>query len=57
MKPTYLFLSAALLFAGVASAQKPDSLRAKHIQDSLNDIKAHETEYYSPVPPIVTPGC
>jgi hypothetical protein len=56
MKTTYLFLSAALLFAGVASAQKTDSLRAKRIQDSLNDIKAHETEYYSSVPTIVTPG-
>src|SRR6185503_2889665 len=56
MKPAYLFLSAALLFAGVAWAQKPDSIRAKRIQDSLNNLKAHETEYYEPVPTVVTPG-
>jgi hypothetical protein len=55
MKRPYLFL-AAILFANLLSAQTADSLRRKHIEDSLNDTKAHATEYYSPEPPIVTPG-
>lgn len=55
MKTFYFFLLMILL-AGYVSAQNSDSLRAKHISDSLNDIKAHETEYYTPVPPVVTPG-
>lgn len=55
MKRAYLFL-VTLLFANIVFAQTADSLQRKHIQDSLNDIKAHETEYYTPVPPVVTPG-
>jgi hypothetical protein len=61
---TVYFLTATLLISSVVSAQKAsvtsatktDSLQARKIQDSLNNIKAHETEYYSPVPPVVTPG-
>jgi Domain of Unknown Function (DUF1080) len=56
MKKGYLFIVVIVLISHILNAQKTDSLRAKHIQDSLNNIKAHETEYYSPVPPIVTPG-
>ncbi len=56
MKKAYLFLATALLFAGFVSAQSADSLQRKHVQDSLKDIKAHATEYYTPVPPIVTPA-
>jgi len=56
MKRIYLVLATALLFANIVSAQIADSLRRKHIQDSLSGLKAHETEYYEPVPPVVTPG-
>jgi hypothetical protein len=56
MKASYIFLLVSLFFSGNVLAQKTDNMRAKRIQDSLNDIKAHETEYYSPVPPVVTPG-
>ncbi len=55
MKISFIFLS-LIFFATVVSAQTTDSLHRTHIQDSLNDIKAHATEYYSPEPPIVTPG-
>lgn len=53
---TVYFLATGLLFSSIVSAQKTDSLQAKRIADSLNNLKAHETEYYSPVPPVVTPG-
>lgn len=56
MKKAYSFLAMVLFCINIVPAQTADSLRRKHIQDSLNDLKAHETEYYSPVPPIVTPG-
>jgi hypothetical protein len=56
MKTAYLFLVLFFLSTNIVTAQTADSLRRKHIQDSLNDIKAHATEYYTPVPPIVTPG-
>ncbi|MEO6330906.1 MAG: DUF1080 domain-containing protein [Ginsengibacter sp.] len=56
MKTVYLFLAATLLFANIISAQTADSLRRKHIKDSLNDTGAHATEYYSPVPPVITPA-
>jgi hypothetical protein len=56
MKRSLLFLAATLFLSNIISAQTADSLQRKHVQDSLNDIKAHETEYYSPVPPVVTPG-
>jgi hypothetical protein len=67
MKTTYLFLGAVLLFSGVVSAQtkaeklkaeklKMDSMQMRHVHDSINNDKAHETEYYSPVPPVITPG-
>jgi len=49
-------LTSTLFFATTISAQTADSLHRKHIADSLNDIKAHATEYYSPVPPVVTSG-
>ena len=54
MRTSYLF-SAVLLFSNIVSAQINDSLQRKHIIDSLND-KAHETEFYTPVPPVITPG-
>ena len=47
MKRIYLVLATALLFANIVSAQIADSLRRKHIQDSLSGLKAHETEYSS----------
>ena len=56
MKRVCLFIVTGLLVTNIISAQTADSLMRKHIQDSLNDIKAHATEYYSPVPPVVTPG-
>ncbi len=55
MKTIY-FLAAALLSANLIAAQSADSLQRRHVRDSLNDIIAHKTEYYSPVPPVVTPG-
>ena len=45
MKTIY-FLSTALLLAVTAAAQRPDSMR----------LKPEETEYYQPVPKIITPG-
>ena len=54
MKRSYLFLG-GILFTNIVFSQRADNLRMKHMEDSLND-KAHETEYYSPVPPIITPG-
>lgn len=56
MKTLYLFALITLSFVTFSFAQTPDSLHRKHVQDSINDIKAHATEYYSPEPPIVTPG-
>lgn len=50
------FLLAAMLFGSFALCQQTDSLRAKQVQDSLNAIKAKATEFYSPEPPVVTPG-
>lgn len=49
-------LAIGIFITNIASAQKADSLRAKRIQDSLNDVKAKLTEIYTPVPPVVTPG-
>ena len=54
MKRSYFFL-AGLLFTNIIFSQRVDSLRMKHIQDSLTD-KAHETEYYTPEPPVILPG-
>ena len=56
MKTAYLYLATALLFADIVSAQTADSLMRKHLKDSLNDVIAHQTEYYTPVPPVITPG-
>jgi len=56
MKRVYLFFAAGLLFANMVSSQTADSLRRKQIKDSLNGLQAHATEYYSPEPPVVTPG-
>jgi hypothetical protein len=53
---TGFILAASMLFGNAVSSQNADSLRAKKVQDSLNDLRAHATEYYSPVPPVVTPG-
>lgn len=58
MRRACFFLSSALLFAVVASAQRPDSVRARRNPDSVNNLrpKPQDTEFYSPVPPTVTPG-
>ena len=40
MKASYFFFAAAILFTSSVTAQQTDSLRAKRIQDSLNNIKA-----------------
>lgn len=48
------FTATGLLIGHIVSAQQV--VADKRVQDSLNNLKAHETEYYSPVPPIVTPG-
>jgi hypothetical protein len=54
-KTSYFFLVGILLSANI-HAQSTDSLRRKQIRDSLNNIEAGKTEFYSPVPPVVTPG-
>ena len=52
-----LFFTAILAVSFIMlKAQTPDSLRRKQVLDSLNNIQAHATEYYSPEPTIVTPG-
>ncbi|MEP6513780.1 MAG: DUF1080 domain-containing protein [Parafilimonas sp.] len=56
MKRVYLFLATSLLFANIISAQTADSIRRGTVTDSLNNLRAHATEYYSPEPPIITPG-
>ncbi|MEO7767887.1 MAG: DUF1080 domain-containing protein, partial [Ferruginibacter sp.] len=56
MKHNLLFTVILVCSFFMVQAQTPDSLRRKHVQDSLNDAKAHATEYYSPVPPVITPG-
>ncbi|MEO6546867.1 MAG: DUF1080 domain-containing protein [Ferruginibacter sp.] len=56
MKRNLLFVVILTGSFFAATAQTEDSLRRRHLQDSLNDIKAHATEYYSPVPPTITPG-
>jgi len=54
---TPLVLAVTLMLNSASFSQNTDSLtRARHTRDSLNDIEAHKTEYYSPVPPVVTPG-
>ncbi len=54
MKNSFLFLSMAL-FSMAAFAQHTDSL-AKKMEPAKNQMTPEETEFYSPVPPIVTPG-
>ncbi|MEO6453547.1 MAG: DUF1080 domain-containing protein [Ginsengibacter sp.] len=56
MKKAYLFLITALLFTNFIFAQRTDSIMRMRVRDSLNNILAHKTEYYSPVPPIINPG-
>ena len=56
MKASYFFFAVAILFTSFVTAQKTDSVKAKRIEDSLNNIKAKETEFYSPVPPVITAG-
>ena len=56
MKKNLLFAAILAVSFFTLTAQTADSLQRKHVQDSLNDSKAHATEYYSPEPPIVTPG-
>ena len=53
MRTVYL-LATALLICGIVaaqkstlvSAQKTDSLQSRKIKDSMNNLKANETEYY-----------
>lgn len=54
MKNVFLFL-VALFFSFSASAQHNDSL-TKKMQPAPVQMTAEETEFYTPVPPIVTPA-
>src|SRR5215467_8182629 len=45
-----------VLLSQTASAQTPEELAAKAKQDKENAENAKDTELYSPVPKIVTPG-
>src|SRR4051812_18178899 len=52
-----LFFTAVLAGSFITSiAQNADSLERKQIQDSIKGIGPRATEYYSPEPPVVTPG-
>lgn len=55
MRTSY-FLIAGMMATATLQAQNTDSLRRKQTRDSLNKIEAGKTEYYSPVPPVITPG-
>ena len=50
-----VLLSISLLFLSqIVLAQKAD--RERQVRDSINNARAKETEYYTPVPPVVNPG-
>ena len=51
-----LLLFSFLILAGFVSAQTAAEKTAKQYTDSIKAIKAKQTELYSPVPPIITPG-
>jgi hypothetical protein len=50
------FIIATMLFATALTAQSNDDARKRQIRDSLERVEAAKTEFYSPVPPVVTPG-
>ena len=56
MNKKFLATIACIFFFMLGNAQQADSIKQKHITDSLNAIKAKATELWSPEPPIVTPG-
>ena len=53
IKSGLLFVT-LLLFTQMGMSQNAD--RARQVRDSINNAKAKETEYYTPVPPVVNPG-
>ena len=54
MMKTVLLSISLLLLSQVILAQKVD--RERQVRDSINNARAKETEYYTPVPPVVNPG-
>ncbi|GAA4308230.1 DUF1080 domain-containing protein [Compostibacter hankyongensis] len=56
MQKTALFLTSALLLAALQTfAQEPAKYLSSEPAENKN-MKPEETEYYTPVPPVVTPG-
>ncbi|MES2648760.1 MAG: DUF1080 domain-containing protein [Bacteroidota bacterium] len=53
---TALLVTASMLVSSFVLAQKPASDQERRTRDSLNNIRAQATEFYSPVPPVITPG-
>lgn len=56
MKTLFILMITAGFSKAAMSQSRDTAEQAKHIRDSLNAIKAKATEFYSPVPPVVTPG-
>jgi len=55
MKNSFLFLT-GLIISHVTLAQPADSSQRRRTQPNPNNPSPAETEYYSPVPPVVTPA-
>ena len=56
MKKNLLFTAVFAVSFLMLQAQTPDSLKRKYILDSISGVGPQATEYYSPEPPVVTPG-
>ena len=56
MKKNLLITAVLAVSFFMLQAQTPDSLKRKYILDSIRGVGPQATEYYSPEPPVVTPG-
>ncbi len=56
MKKNLLITTVLAVSFLMLQAQTPDSLKRKYILDSIRGVGPQATEYYSPEPPVVTPG-
>src|SRR5215213_8196175 len=54
MRINYLFFTAAIFFTTASSAQVSDT--ARRTQNRPAGAKPEDTEFYTPVPPVITPG-